>query len=106
LPSYGMTEFCSQIATAELRSLTEVAEPKLKILPHVTVEVTGDGKIALRGESMFTLCLRIHADGRVEEIKPEGFYRGEDFVEVQNGYLRVLGRADDQVKILGELVSL
>src|SRR5207244_3174402 len=45
MPSYGMTECASQIATANLKS------PSLNILPHLTIKIV-ENKICIKGESL------------------------------------------------------
>ena len=57
LPSYGLTECSSQVATAEPNSLKDplgpIPLPALKILPHVQVKII-KGEIALKSESLLT----------------------------------------------------
>ncbi|HEU4888396.1 MAG TPA: AMP-binding protein, partial [Thermoanaerobaculia bacterium] len=48
LSSYGMTETCSQVATATL------ASPELMLLDHLEARTEPDGCLAFRGASLFT----------------------------------------------------
>jgi O-succinylbenzoic acid--CoA ligase len=97
LPSYGMTECSSQVATARLGS------PDLLLLDHVEARVEPDGRLALRSEALFTgYGLE---DGFVDP-KRDGWFVAEDRVELERGILRVLGRTADFVKIGGESVDL
>ena len=96
VPSYGMTETASQVATGD----------GLPLLPGWEAKVVDD-RLALRGGGLLTaLIFRAGEDFVVEDPKIEGWYLTNDWVEVENGLLRVLGRADRLVKVLGELVDL
>ena len=47
-----------------------------------------------------------HGTARWEDPKNGGWYRTGDRAELRGGEVRVLGRADDLVKIRGELVDV
>ena len=104
LPSYGLTEAASQVATARVGQL-EVEW--LPVLEHLEVLTGRDGVLELRGPSLFTGWL-ISGDGPVrwEDPKRDGWYATSDRAEVRGRELRVLGRLDDLVKIRGELVDV
>ncbi|MFN2441855.1 MAG: class I adenylate-forming enzyme family protein [Thermoanaerobaculia bacterium] len=111
LPSYGMTECCSQIATAPLESIGHVALSDLRALPHLEVRVE-DGHLAVRGESLFT-GYGVEEEGdqpRFIDPKNEGWFLTEDRVrlKVADGIviLEPGGRASEFFKIGGESVSL
>lgn len=110
LPSYGMTETCSQIATASLASLLDEGMPGLELLDHVEVK-TVDGRLAVRGPSLFT-GYGVEEGGRPRFVDPrhDGWFLSEDHVEIveREGktFLRPLGRSSDFLKIGGESVSL
>jgi O-succinylbenzoic acid--CoA ligase len=106
LASYGMTEAASQIATQglELLEAPYVSEP-LDLLPCWEARCDGDGRIAIRGEALFDGMLV--PDGKrwnYEERRSEWFATSDNGV-VEGRSLRVTGRADTRVKILGELVD-
>ena len=105
LPSYGLTEAASQVATA--RSGTDEAE-WLPLLGHVEAQISDDGVLALRGASLLSGWMIFDAAGaaRWEDPKRGGWYRTADRAELRGGEIRVLGRADDLVKIRGELVDV
>jgi O-succinylbenzoic acid--CoA ligase len=98
LPSYGMTECCSQIATA-----TGLA-PYLVILDHLEVRADADGRLAIRGSSMLTGY--VQGDGALVDPTRDGWFVTSDLGAVKGRLLNVHGRVDDIVKIGGELVSL
>jgi o-succinylbenzoate---CoA ligase len=97
LPSYGMTECCSQVATARAES------KELIILDHVEVRVEHDGRLALRSEALLT---GYATDGGFRDPKVDGWFMTEDSGSVNGRTLRVLGRSSDFVKIGGESVDL
>jgi len=105
LPSYGMTETASQVATARLGA----EDFKwLTLLDHVEARVCEDGALELRGPSLLTGWMFFDPDGssRWEDPKIDGWFRTSDRVELRDGKLRFCGRADDLIKIRGELVDI
>lgn len=100
LASYGMTEACSQIATGP------GDDGWLPVLPHWEVVAGESGRLRLRGPSLFSGT--VDATGRFEaaQLDGDGWFETRDRVELRAGELRFLGRIDDWVKKLGELVSL
>jgi len=107
LPSFGMTECCSQIATASLTSLKSSEFPGLKILSHVQVRMNNEDCAEISSESLATAVAYID-DGqvRVEDPKQDGFWPTRDQVRLHDGMLKFIQRLDDVVKIAGEQVSL
>lgn len=127
LPSYGLTELCSQTAAARLDSLHSNAYPSLQILDHCKVKITKEGCIAVQSNSLLTGWFLKNRDrnmGRVQKsinllktsMKKEWVFenpvKNKWFVTEDKGslkdngkFLRVLGR-DQMVKIRGENVSL
>jgi o-succinylbenzoate---CoA ligase len=97
LPSYGMTETCSQVATATL------ASAELLLLSHVEARTEADGRLAFRGPSLLTGYGT--ATGFVDP-KQEGWFVTEDLGRVDGRQLTVAGRRGDFIKIGGESVSL
>jgi O-succinylbenzoic acid--CoA ligase len=112
LPSYGMTECCSQIATAALESLEESHFPELVLLDHLEARATAQGRLAFRGSSLITGYMRFDEDGmpRFVDPKENGWFISEDVGRVQEREGRQLlvveGRRGDFVKIGGESVDL
>ena len=105
LPSYGLTEAASQVATARPG---EEGREWLPLLTHLEARAADGNLLELRGSSLLTGWMTFREEGecRWEDPKNGGWYRTSDRVETQQGQLRFLGRADDLVKIRGELVDL
>lgn len=105
LPSYGLTEAASQVATA---SPDARDASWLPLLGHVEARIEDDGVLSLRGPSLLTGWMLFSADGgaRWEDPKSGGWYRTSDRCELRGGALRMLGRVDDLLKIRGELVDV
>lgn len=101
LPSYGLSEAASQVATATLESTD------LRILSHLRVRID-EGRIALAGGSLLTGYAYFDGDGRAVFADPkiDGWFVTEDRGEVEGSVLRVFGRSRDFVKIGGESVDL
>ena len=100
--TYGMTETCSQVATAELGSRS------LRLLPLWQAELGEDGRLRLQGEALMSgyVSLVDSERGKYELVRQEDWYVTSDVVELAGDSLVVIGRADRCVKILGELVNL
>lgn len=98
LPSYGMTETCSQIATATLSG------PELVLLDHVEVRTEEDGRLAVRGASLLTGYGT--EQGFVDPRNADGWLITEDLGSIEGRTLRIEGRRGDFVKIGGESVDL
>lgn len=115
LQSYGLTEAGSQIATEPLEALEdEFSGEWLEVLPGWELrEKEVGGCLEIRGEPMCLGYIEISSDGKLEytaiDGKREWFATG-DRVELERKggklCLRVLGRMDDVVKVLGEQVSM
>ena len=84
MPTYGMTETCSQIATAE------VGERLARPLPGVELKIADDGEILVRGPM-------VAADGWL--------HTGDRGRLTDDGLLEVEGRMDDVIVTGGENVA-
>jgi len=98
LPSYGMTEACSQIATATTNS------PALKLLDHMEARSEADGRLAFRSASLLTAYATEH--GLIDPKTGDGWLVTEDLGSIDGRTLQVEGRRGDFVKIGGESVDL
>lgn len=101
LPSYGMTECCSQVATATYSEPLRL--PDLVLLDHVEARIEPDGRLALRSEALFTGYAT--EEGFVDP-KVDGWFITEDIAALDGRVLRVEGRRGDFIKIGGESVDL
>lgn len=98
LPSYGMTEACSQVATAVLTS------PELLLLDHIEARTEIDERLAFRSVSLLTGYATEH--GFVDPKTDDGWLVTEDLGSIDGRTLQVEGRRGDFVKIGGESVDL
>jgi o-succinylbenzoate---CoA ligase len=103
LPSYGATECASQIATADVASLRRDAFPALTLLPHVEARTDAAGRIEIRSEALFT---GYATEAGLDGPRADGWWLTDDLGAVTGRTLSVYGRADDTVKVGGELVNL
>ena len=127
LPTYGMTEACSQIATADRASLKSREFPSLKILPHIKAK-TIKGILNIKSPSLLTGYFCLQSNEFYNPKNSTGWFSTQDRGEIRyetakdssnlkisSGYssskngktiLILKGRSDDQVKISGHLISL
>lgn len=105
LPSYGLTEAASQVATARINGDTS---PWLPLLPHIEVRLDAAKIMSLRGPSLLTGWMLFEGEDAVrwENPKVDGWLQTQDRCELQGGMLRMMGRTDDLVKVRGELVDV
>ena len=109
LASYGMTEAGSQIATQGLDALEQDYEPSpIPVLPHWQLQVGDDQLLKISGEALFSGCLVQKNREWSYCERSEAVHTTSDRVELDATATGVspLGRADLQVKVLGELVDL
>lgn len=116
LPSFGMTEAASQIATAKLNSLQAYPQPEnpsedlpsLSLLHHIKAQTDEDQRLSISGPSVLDGYYPI-IDGLVQswvDPKVDGWYQTQDRAELNAFYLTPLSRADEVLKIRGENVNL
>ncbi|MCB0362566.1 MAG: AMP-binding protein, partial [Bdellovibrionales bacterium] len=108
LPSYGLTECCSQVATAALDSLNSFSMPNSwSLLPHIRASKNNESVLSLCSDSLLKGYFHVSGeDWTWLDPKVQGWYATQDLVDLNDTQLKFLGRKDDQIKILGELVSL
>lgn len=105
LPSYGLTETASQVATASLESLNQKSFPELGILSHAQIELR-DQQIFIKSSSLCKWVVTADTDGDFHCDQQPVWLTTEDLGEFGPNGLRILGRRDSIVKILGVLVPL
>jgi o-succinylbenzoate---CoA ligase len=107
LPSYGLTECASQVATAELSSLASREYPTLKIMPHVELKIDAEGYICIKSPALLTTYAFLDTQTiEVVDPKQQGWLTTQDLGALTGHDLQLLGRKDDFVKIGGESVAL
>lgn len=99
--TYGMTEACSQIATAC------AGERSLTVLPHWQTCQHQDGRLMIKGDALLSAYVSC-SDGAfsVYDPKENGWFVTGDLADLESSCLTVRGRSDRCVKVLGELVDL
>lgn len=106
LASYGMTEAGSQIATQGLELLDSSYSPEpLGLLPCWEARSSDSGRIEIRGDALFRGWLRREESGWRFEERAGDWFVTSDSGTVEGRQIRIAGRADARVKILGELVD-
>jgi O-succinylbenzoic acid--CoA ligase len=109
LPSFGMTEAGSQVATASLASLGSTNYPELQLLSHISARTNEHHQLSLRGSSLFEGFYAIQDGVPSPWCNPkdaEGWYLTQDCAHLNDGHLQILARVDDVIKIRGENVNL
>lgn len=107
LPSYGMTETASQIATGSLASLRETAYPAMELLPHAQARTNEEGFLEVAATSLLT-CYAQNIDGEPRSWDPKvsGWLTTEDQGDVRGKELFISGRKKDYIKIGGEATNM
>lgn len=111
LPSYGMTEACSQIATAPLESLNlNSSTPSLQLLEHIQVrQMESSSQLMIKGPSLlkgFYLILNGKCQEWCYPLDSEGWFLTQDCADIERPFISLSSRVDDIVKIKGEMVNL
>lgn len=102
--TYGMTETCSQVATSAAEEFDW-----LPILGEWEAKITDDDRLAVRGKGLFSGYVTRDENGTWKVTKPfdeEGWFTTGDQCRIKGEVIRFLGRADDLVKVSGELISV
>ena len=105
LPSYGMTEASSQIATANIHSLKQKDYPQLEVLKHCQIKIFPGDKIAIKSPALLTGWLTAEKPNTIETPFHQGWFITEDKGQLEGSTLTIVGR-DYMCKINGENVSL
>ena len=105
LPSYGLTELCSQVATAALSSLKEDSFPELKTLPHIQLKEE-KGNLHIQSKAFLKGYFDLEKKKFWDPKTSEGWFDTGDLGEMSGENLIIKGRKENQIKILGELTDL
>jgi len=112
LPSYGLTEAASQVATARMESLLTAPlgteGPPLELLPCWEARVDDAGRLQLRGAPLLSgrFVRTPHGWEMHRAVDDDGWFTTSDRARLDGRLLTPLGRCDRVVKVLGELVDL
>lgn len=112
LPSYGMTEASTQIATSSINSIFNDSSeikglPKMEILSNWSVTQAEDGLIRIKGPSALSAYVfKINGEIRIVDPKVEGWFSTQDLGKVFGNTIEVLGRKREYIKIGGEGVHV
>jgi O-succinylbenzoic acid--CoA ligase len=102
LASYGMTEASSQIATQTLASLGHPYQSApISLLPVWDARVSAEGLLEITGPALFSG----YVTGGKLTPRESAWHTTSDRVLLEKQAITPLGRADNLVKILGELVD-
>ncbi|PIR25139.1 MAG: o-succinylbenzoate--CoA ligase [Deltaproteobacteria bacterium CG_4_10_14_0_2_um_filter_43_8] len=111
LPTYGLTECSSQVASASLSSLENEEFPFLEILPHLEVKKNEQGLLQFKSKSLLTGVSSLDYLGEVQFVDPKYqaddgiWFSSEDRGECDGKRLFLFGRESDFIKISGESVD-
>jgi len=101
METYGMTEAASQIAT------TMSGHRDLKILPGWQTKLTQEGNLSIKGDSLLSAYVCCTGDScLLNDPLVDGWFDTGDRVAMTADTIKVRGRADRCVKVLGELINL
>jgi O-succinylbenzoic acid--CoA ligase len=109
LPSYGLTETASQVATASPDCLRgDTCPSALPLLEHAEARVDDEGAVWIRAASLLTCYVEIEGNAATawDPRDRGGWFRTGDLGALHPDGLEIRGREADTVKVLGELVWL
>lgn len=107
LPSYGLTECSSQVATAPLDSWKEKKYPLMHPLDHVTIEPNEFDFLKIKSPALLTAYL--YSDPfSIQYVDPkvDGWFLSEDKAVIIDGKIQSVSRGDSFIKIGGESCDL
>ena len=104
LPTYGMTECASQVATAPLGGRGHTLEP----LMHMTLRLDHEGHLVIASAALLTTYAFVSAESvrYVDPKEKDGTFRTEDRCCLDEKGVTLLGRDSEFIKIAGESASL
>lgn len=99
VPSYGLTECASQVASMPLNSSA------LNLLPHIEAKVNTEGLLMIKSDALLTGYI-FPDESKFYDPKIDGWFTTEDLVDISGNTIFIKGRKDDIFKIAGEKSSL
>ena len=109
LSTYGMTEMCSSIAITDPQLMNQDSYHQLKVLPHVRLRCSSEGVLEIQSLALLSGYVDENDSGQAEWRSPlseGGWFQTSDRGVIEQGFLRILGRGSDFIKIGGESVEL
>lgn len=101
LPSYGLTEFSSQVATA-----THPNDSRYKILSHSQLRIDSDERLWISGAALFTGMAQLENENFQYQERHDNWWGTQDRAVIIGEYLSIKGRLDSVIKIRGEKVDI
>ena len=105
LISYGLTEACSQVACSDFHSLSKPFFPKMKILDHIEIKTT-ETNFKIKSKSLLTAYFDSKEKKFYDPKDSKGWLKLQDEIFFESPFISIKGRIEEEVKILGERVSL
>ncbi len=100
--SYGMTEVCSQIATA----LSPDPKENIVLLKHIELRFNAEKFIEIKSDALLTGFIHGNDPHRnFIDPKVQGWYTTQDMGSIDVGVFKIEGRGSNFIKIGGENVS-
>jgi O-succinylbenzoic acid--CoA ligase len=107
LPSYGLTECASQVATAEYGSWSPSIYPLLKPLDHIKLKLDEQEYLKIKSKSLLTAYAEeVAGKFLLRDPKTDGWLTTEDKAVFKGGWIQSISRGDHFVKVGGENVDL
>lgn len=107
LPSYGLTECASGVATAKYDSWNLSNYPLLAPLSHIQLAVSENGCLKIKSEALLSAYLEEDLECfKLNDPKTDGWFTTEDKVIFEEGSIKSVSRGEHFIKIGGENVDL
>ena len=103
LISYGLTESSSQIACSPLSALNKSSFPKMRLLSHVLFK---NRPARIKSSCLLTAYFDLEKKQLAPALDSKGFFKLPDKLFFKEGGLIFQGRKEEEIKVLGERVSL
>lgn len=102
LPSYGLSECASSVATAKLQS-----GPAMKVLNHISLRISPEGYLCIKSPALLSLY-GVVRDETIDFFDPkvDGWFTTEDKGHLHGECVEIIGRGSQFVKIGGESTDL
>lgn len=107
LPSYGLTECASQVATAALGSWEKGEYPQLEPLDHVELKISAHSNLLIKSQALLSGYIEMGTNGYfLNDPKVDEWLLTEDIATLIDGKIIKIGRANGFIKTGGESVDM